>query len=198
MPAWAVRGSPGSHVRRSPAGKQPERQTLSDVKVGSASLGRRSSRLLGDHACHEASGDLTPHGEGDCVSGGDLWSGQGRHYARWMRGYTRRPSIFLGVVGALAVLALVFLYPAQAEDAPGACAALERRAVQTVVSGRIPTSARAALSGVSSSVLNGQFAAPLSQARYGFLPAPMGCSLTYWRLLLDPSEALPIVGVTRR
>lgn len=127
---------------------------------------------------------------------GDLWSGQGGGFQRSRRRRRRGLWLLLPLV-ALLLAATVFLYPAWGEEAPGACAALERRVVR-VASDTAPPAARAAARALARRTLDGRLIAPLVAERYRWLPAPMGCALAYWRLRWDGAEALTWVAGLRR
>jgi|GEM_PF-5448264 len=126
---------------------------------------------------------------------GDLWSGQGEGYQRSRR-RSRRRWLLLPLAFALTGAA-VFLWPAWDEDAPGACAALERRVVR-VAAETAPPAARAAARALARRTLDGRLISPLVAERYRWLPTPMGCALAWWRLRWDGAEALPWVAGLRR
>ncbi len=99
---------------------------------------------------------------------------------------------------ALAMAAVVFLAPRWVEDAPGACAAVERRAVKVALEEAVPPAVRAAARALSRQALDGRLAAAVAAERYAWLPVPMGCALSWWRLRWDGAEALGwVVGLRR-
>ncbi|HEV7266258.1 MAG TPA: hypothetical protein VGN83_15245 [Falsiroseomonas sp.] len=130
--------------------------------------------------------------------GGDLWSGEGGRYRAWLRGGRRRRWPWgLAALGVL-VAVVVFLAPRWLDAAPGACAAVERRAVRVALEGSAPPAVRAAARALSRQALDGRLAAAVAAERYGWLPAPMGCALAWWRLRWTGAAALGwAVGVRR-
>lgn len=129
---------------------------------------------------------------------GDLWSGGGGAYRAQFR--RRRP--LRRLLGALAILlacgTLLLLWPAWAEEAPGNCAAVERRAVEVAMSEAAPPAVRIAARALSRQVLDGRLVAPVMRERYGRLPLPVACTLAYARLRWDGTQALGWVAGLRR
>lgn len=130
------------------------------------------------------------------MAAGDLWSGEARNYRASMRRRRFWPLPLLGLV--LLLPAVVFLTPRWIEGAPGACAAVERRAVEVALSETAPPALRAAARGLSRQTLDGRLVAPMVAERYQWLPVPMGCALAYWRLRWEGAEALTwVAGLPR-
>lgn len=128
----------------------------------------------------------------------DLWSGQGRNYDAWRRGGRRRLWPWVALVLVVLLPAVVFLYPRWGEEAPNACAAVERRAVRVALAETAPPAIRAAARALSRQALDGRLVAPVIAERYRWLPTPMGCALAWWRLRWDGAEALAWVAGLRR
>lgn len=129
---------------------------------------------------------------------GDLWSGGGGAWRAQFR--RRRPWRWVlgGVAGLVAAMVLLLLWPAWAEEAPGNCAAVERRVVEVAMSDAAPPAMRVAARALSRQVLDGRLVAPVMRERYAWLPLPAACTLAYARLRWDGTEALAWVAGFRR
>lgn len=128
----------------------------------------------------------------------DLWSGEGRQFGSWLRGGRRRRWPWGVLALAVALGAGALLMPRWQEEAPGNCAAVERRAVRVALEGTAPPALRAAARALSRQALDGRLAAAVAAERHAWLPTPMGCALAWWRLRLDGAEALGWVAGLRR
>jgi hypothetical protein len=111
--------------------------------------------------------------------GGDLWSGQGRAWRRWM-GRAGRPGrgplLPLAIASAIVLVATA---PVFVENAAEPCEALERR-----VGGLL--SAPGTLHGFGETGRHGRTA---SGRRLPWLPPVIGCTGGWWHVVLMPSAA---------
>ena len=110
---------------------------------------------------------------------GDLWSGQGEGWRRWMRqrrGRGRGPLKFMAIV---ATLVLVVTMPMHVERASDPCSALELRVAEEL-------SAPRALPGFGET---GRFGRAAAGRRLPWLPSPIGCTAAWWHVVVAPSAA---------
>ena len=93
-------------------------------------------------------------------------------------------------------------YPAYREDAPDACAALERRIVATMLDPDRPLGDQpyreAMLQGrarmIARDGMDGTFATRAAATRNGAVPPVIACSVGYWRLAIQSSVAVDWLG----
>ncbi len=110
---------------------------------------------------------------------GDLWSGQGRGWRRWMRRGRpggRGPLLPLAVLLAIVLVATL---PVHAEKASEPCEALERRIAEML-------SAPGTLQGFGES---GRYGRAAAGRRLPLLPPALGCMAGWWHVVLMPSAA---------
>jgi hypothetical protein len=110
---------------------------------------------------------------------GDLWSGGGRAWRRWMRGGgsgSRGPLVPLAILLAIVMIALL---PVHAEQASEPCEALEIR-----VAGML--SAPGTIPGFGETGRHGRAAA---RRRLPWLPPAIGSTAAWWHVVVWPSAA---------
>lgn len=93
---------------------------------------------------------------------------------------------------AIAGLVFFFYYPQVNEQADNSCHALERRVIGVLASspGGSPANealGHALLDGLVGEFSRGSLASGFVKKQYPNSPPFAGCSITYWRVVLDPS-----------
>lgn len=97
---------------------------------------------------------------------------------------------------AAAILVLVVIaigYPLVNEEADNVCSALERRLIMLSAENADP-SATLFIGALQGTLSNGAVARSLMKRRNPDLPPFVACGIAYWRVLLDPGEARPLVN----
>jgi hypothetical protein len=89
-------------------------------------------------------------------------------------------------------------YPLVNEDTTSTCSALERRLITVSSTDKRDLPALLALGALQRSVSDGAFATALVKQQSPNVPASVSCTVTYWRVLVDPRQAQAIIqGGTR-
>ena len=93
-------------------------------------------------------------------------------------------SIFIIV---LIIVGFIF-YPQFSEGADSSCASLERQVLRVVIKNKEGSVFARLLKGLS----NGAFAQEIIKSKYPNLPPIIGCSIFYYRVMLNPEIALKL------
>lgn len=103
---------------------------------------------------------------------------------------TNSRSNLIPIIALCCTVIFFVIYPIINEQAHSTCHALEKRALN-IISSETKTSERAEMmlgSAVITAITNGEIAALLIKQVYPLVPPFLGCSLAYWRLMLDKNS----------